>query len=114
MGRGFAGLFGVPVSGKAITYVWGGQQPRGTMMPNPFMKEGEGVLVIRQSSTVSSDDSWTYETVDLAADYQAAFGEVLAPVSVIGVSADTDDTGGSAVSQIKDVSLTATPIAGAR
>lgn len=114
MGRGFAGLFGVPVSGKAITYVWGGQSEPNTMMPNPFMKDGEGVLVIRQSSGVSAEDEWRYETVDLAADYRAAFGEDPAPVSVIGVSADTDDTGATALSQIRGLSLTTDATVGAR
>lgn len=106
MGRGLAGLFGVPVSGRAITYVWGGQQSPETMMANPFMKDGEGVLMIRQSSMAANPEAWKSEVVDLAADYRAAFGEAPSPVSVIAVSADTDDTGAVAVSQIRSLTLT--------
>lgn len=105
MGRGLAGLFGVPVSGRAITYVWGGQQPPGTMIANPFMKTGEGVLMVLQSSMPTDAGAWKRETVDLAADYRAAFGEAPSPVSVIAVSADTDDTGASAVAQIRGLTL---------
>lgn len=109
-GRGLAGMFGVPVSGQAITYVWGGQQPVGTMMPNPFMKEGDGVLVIRRASMVASPEAspapeWQRETVDLAADYRSAFGEDPPPISVVAVSADTDDTGAESLAHIRALLL---------
>lgn len=116
MGRGLASLFGVPVSGRAITYVWGGRQPPGTMIANPFMKTGEGVLIIRQPSMPADADAgaWKRETVDLTADYRAAFGEAPSPVSVIAVSADTDDTGASAVAQIRNLALTPGPATSVR
>lgn len=104
-GRGLAGMFGVPVSGRAITYVWGGLQPVGTIMPNPFMKDGEGVLIVRQASKTAHAESWRREVVDLAADYRAAFNEELAPVSVIAVSADTDDTGAESVAVVRGLKL---------
>ncbi|MBT6090297.1 MAG: DUF3047 domain-containing protein [Rhodospirillaceae bacterium] len=105
MGRGMAAMFGVPVSGEAITYVWGGQRPVGTMIPNPFMDDGEGVLFIRQSPGFTATGQWVDETVDLAADYRAAFGGELSAVSVIAVSADTDDTGAQSQAQIRDLQL---------
>lgn len=105
LGSGLAGMFGVPVSGRALTYVWGGLQPPRSMMPNPFMKEGEGALVVLQASDPSVAQGWRSETVDLAADYRAAFGEEPPPLSVVAVSADTDDTGAVSRAQIRGLSL---------
>lgn len=110
LGTGLAGFFGVPVSGRAITYVWGGLQPEQTILPNPFMDEGDGVLVIRKSGLQRITDEWVTETVDLAADYEQAFGEAMPPVSVIAVSADTDDTGATSQALVRDVRLMSAPI----
>lgn len=105
MGRGMAAMFGVPVSGRAITYVWGGRRSVGTMIPNPFMDDGEGVLVIKQSPSITPTGQWIEEAVDLVADYETAFGGVPPAVSVIAVSADTDDTSAQSQAQIRDLRL---------
>lgn len=105
LGRGMAAMFGVPVSGRAITYVWGGRRPARTMIPNPFMDDGEGVLVVQRSPILASNEKWIEETVDLAADYLAAFGGEPTPVSVVAISADTDDTGAKSLSQVRDLRL---------
>lgn len=105
LGRGMASVFGVPVSGRAITYVWGGRRPARAMIPNPFMDDGDGVLVVQQSSSSAPTGQWVEETVDLAADYRAAFGGEPSMVKVIAVSADTDDTGAKSRAQIRDLQL---------
>ncbi len=110
LGSGLAGLFGVPVSGRAITYIWGGQHPDGMMLPNPFMEDGDGVLVIRRSGLQNITGEWVTETVDLAADYQSAFGEAAPPVSVVAVSADTDDTGATSQALVRNLRLIPNPI----
>lgn len=106
--RGVASMFGAPVSGRAITYVWGGQRPVGTVVANPFMDDGEGVLVIKRSSTEVTKQ-WVAETIDLVADYRIAFGEQAPPVRYIAVSADTDDTGATSRARIKDLRLSDSP-----
>lgn len=105
LGRGMASLFGVPVSGRAITYIWGGQEPIGTAMPNPFMGDGEGVLIIKRSPTETEMPQWQMEVVDLASDYHTAFGETAPALRFIAVSADTDDTGAKSRARIKDLRL---------
>lgn len=105
LSSGLAGLFGAPVSGRAITYIWGGQRPELTMLPNPFMDDGEGVLIIRRSGDQTMTEQWMSETVDLAADYNRAFGGRAPPVSVIAVSADTDDTGAKAQAVVRNLRL---------
>jgi hypothetical protein len=105
LGRGLAGVFGLPVSGRALTYVWGGKRPKGTVIPNPFMAAGEGVFIIRQSAEMVSPGQWVTEKIDLTADYKAAFGADPPPVNVIAVSADTDDTGASALALLRGLRL---------
>lgn len=102
--RGLGRLFGAPVSGRAITYVWGGHVAPRTMIPNPFMKDGEGVFVICQPSG-DGDSDWRSEVMDLEQDYLAAFGDVPAAVSTIAVSSDTDDTRAYALARLRNLRL---------
>ena len=92
LGGGLKDLLGYPVFGKAITYVWGAEQPAGTLMSNPFMEDGAGVMILLRPDS-SPQASWFAERRNLAEDYQRAFGaEVQAP-AYVAISADTDDTG---------------------
>lgn len=110
---GLGRLFGVPVSGRVITYVWGGREVPGTVIANPFMDEGEGVLIIRRpsgSDAIAWRDgdgsvAWRDEKVDLTRDYKMAFGTEATAVRAIAVSSDTDDTAAVARSQISEIEL---------
>ncbi|MFN0041871.1 MAG: DUF3047 domain-containing protein [Alphaproteobacteria bacterium] len=87
-------LAGVPLSGKVITYVWGGEVARDTVLPNPHM-EGDGVLIVLRGAG-DATGAWAGERVDWAADFQRAFGREAPPPTHLAISADTDDGRGRA------------------
>lgn len=87
LGRRLAGL---PAVGRAVSYVWGGDRPAGTILDNPFLDDAVQIVV-----EPAGTGGWRRVTADVAADYRRAFGE--APPSrprFLAVSGDTDDTGG--------------------
>lgn len=86
-----ARMLGVPEWGRALTYVWGGTQSPGTRLGNPYMDGREGALIVRRDASTPTG-TWLSETVDLAADYRAAFGAEAPAPSFIALSSDTDDT----------------------
>ena len=100
----FGRFLQLPVYGRAITYVWGGSYEPGAMVANPFMPEGDGVLVIGQASLTEHDD-WVRQTVNIAADFEAAFGTTPSRILGIAISSDTDDTGAVSVSRIRDITF---------
>lgn len=110
LGRGMASMFGAPVSGRALTYVWGGKRPVGSVIPNPFMDKGDGAIIIRRSGPAEGTGVWIDEKIDVAADYQSAFGEGAPRITVVAVSADTDDTEAFSQARIRGLQLIATPI----
>lgn len=101
---GLGRMFGFPVSGRVITYVWGGRDVPRTFIPNPFMDEGDGVLIIRQPSG-SGEMEWRLEEADLSQDYKVAFGTDATAVRAIAISSDTDDTAAFAHAEISDLEL---------
>ncbi|MBM3512682.1 MAG: DUF3047 domain-containing protein [Alphaproteobacteria bacterium] len=99
MRRLVAGMMGVPDWGRAITYVWGGTLPVGTMLDNPYMDGREGALIVVRDSTAPLK-TWLDDAIDVFADYRRAFGGDPPPPSFVAVSSDTDDTRQSAVARI--------------
>ena len=80
---------------RALVYVWGGDYAPGQLLNSPY---GDGILktvIARPSSTGEFAES-----VDLAADFARAFGEDRGVLVGIGVTADSDDTGGKIVARI--------------
>lgn len=72
---------------RILQYAWGGAHGRGEILPSPYAP-GQGVTVaLRQAGTGSHS-----EAVDLAADFQAAFGTAPGALVGLAVSADSDDT----------------------
>lgn len=92
---------GVPLSGKVLTYVWGGEIPRGTMLPNPHI-EGDGVLIVLRGAG-DPLGQWLAEDIDLAADFERAFARKPPPPTHVAVSADTDDRGGRSIAAVADL-----------
>ena len=87
-------------SARALIYVWGGQHSRGEILPSPFSSQ------LRTKILRGSGVGAHQETVDLVADYRAAFGG--SPCALVGlaVSSDSDDTKGKVVASISNLSLT--------
>lgn len=99
---GFAGIIGYPAIGHALTYVWGGTAERGAWFPNPYL-DGGVIAVLRSGATPMA--AWYEETVDIKADFEAAFGFVPTGTVYVVVSADTDDTGASSEGTVADLRL---------
>ncbi len=85
----------------ALVYVWGGEHASGSILKSPYHSRMR-TLVLRPSSI-----GYHSEHVDLAADYSAAFGSQIGTLVGVGVSADSDDTGGRVLASIENLELIA-------
>ncbi len=99
-------FIGAPLSGKLLTYVWGGIGQRGDKLVNPHV-EGDGVIYILRSGHTPTGQ-WFTEKIDIAADFERAFGYEAPPPIYIVVSADTDDTASRSIGWIADITFTDT------
>ncbi len=73
---------------RILQYVWGGSAPRGARFGSPYAP-GQGANVILRPAGTGAYS----ETVDLDADYRAAFGAEPTALVGLAVSGDSDDTG---------------------
>ena len=84
---------------RALVCVWGGDHQRGAVLASPY-HPGLRTKVLRTEETGRASES-----VDLAADYRAAFGAEPGVLVGLAVSADSDDTGGRIRASIADLML---------
>lgn len=104
LGRSFAKAMGAPTTGKALSYIFGGRGERGQQLSNPF-REGEAVyIILRPSGTDKAE--WFGEKIDIANDYERAFGRPAPSPSYVAVSTDSDDTGTVSAGQIAGLRFT--------
>ncbi len=94
---------GLPNSGKILTYVWGGQGEIGDTYPNPYISKVGIVKILRTNASPSG--TWFSETVDLLADFEAAFGHPAEALLYIAVSADSEDSEERSVGLVRNLSL---------
>ncbi len=87
-------------STKALVYVWGGDYPRGKILFSPYGPNQLKTVASRKAGKGAFNES-----VDLAADYQRAFGATPGVLVGVGVSADSDDTDGMISATIKDLKV---------
>jgi len=85
---------------RFLIYTFGGDKPRDTVYPNPYL-ETRGVTIIKRAAITGAFD----ETVDLAADYRSAFGG--APQALVGVAltSDSDDTDALVLARVSNLRL---------
>ncbi|MEM6381254.1 MAG: DUF3047 domain-containing protein [Pseudomonadota bacterium] len=88
-------------NGRTLIYVWGGQSGRGAILDSPYLRSRGKTIVLRSAGTAG----WTNETVDLAGDHQRAFGSPSQTLVALGVSSDSDDTGGVNQGGIRNLTL---------
>ncbi len=84
---------------KALVYVWGGAHSRGSVLPSPYHPKLK-MHLLRESGTGDFAES-----VDFRADFKAAFKTVPETLVGIGISADSDDTGGRILASIDTLIL---------
>lgn len=94
--------YGAELPTAAIAYVWGTAQPAGATGPNPYTDRVRMVVV---DSGPQRAGDWIEVRRDVAADFQAAFGEAPPRITGIAVSADTDNTGERATALFGDLSF---------
>ena len=90
-----------PVSGKWLTYVWGCIGGRGDSLINPYTGPDGVIYILRSGDTPTG--RWFSETIDIAADFEKAFGYPAPAPIYIAISANADDTGSNSVAVIADI-----------
>jgi hypothetical protein len=74
----------------ALVFVFGGDKPRGRILPSPHMGERGKFIVLRAADAQKS--VWFDEEVDLGADHARAFGRPAPLLLAVIVMSDSDDT----------------------
>jgi len=86
----------------ALTYIWDGKAPKGTIVPNAYT---DRVRMIVLESGGARLNQWITEERNLFDDYKQVFGEEPTRLSGVAVMTDTDDTGESAIAYYGDIVL---------
>jgi Protein of unknown function (DUF3047) len=93
-------LYGEYPPFAAITYIWEGHAPLGTIVPNAYTDRVKMIVVESGSARVGR---WVSERRDLLADYRAAFGDEPPEISGVAIMTDTDNTGESVTAYFGDI-----------
>lgn len=91
--------------GATLCYVWDQKLAIGTELPNAFTRRMRYLVL---NSGGSPLQQWVTHTRDLRADFLRAFGEetdTVPPLLDIVVGADADNTGGSSLAYVGDLTL---------
>jgi len=87
-------------SARVLTYVWGDNRKRGTILASPYLGSRGKTVLLRPAGTGSFSES-----VNLAADYKRAFGGTPGALVGLAVSADSDDTKTAILASLSGLSL---------
>lgn len=94
LGHSVQTAFSGPLSGKVLTYVWGGSQPQGSVFANPHLgRDGKpaGTIIVLRSGG-EEVGRWRMEEVDFVADFKRIYGYAPPPPAYLAISSDSDDT----------------------
>ncbi len=83
-----------------LCYVWDNKTPPGSIVTSPYYSR---VKVIVVESGNARAGQWVPFERDLSADFRAAFGDAVPPVTAIAIAADTDNTGAVALTHFGDI-----------
>jgi hypothetical protein len=95
-------LLGSPTV-TTLVYVFGGDKPRGSIVPSPHMGARGNFLVLRPADAQRA--IWFDETVDLAKDFTQTFGRSPELLLAIAISSDSDDTRRRNRARLRDLRL---------
>lgn len=99
------GLFGIPASGRVLTYVWGGTGKVGDAQRNPHIGDDSWMVVrrVQGAAREAEPGRWLEERVDLVADFKRGFGEAPPPARIIAIAADSEDTHTASTAFVRDI-----------
>ncbi len=90
-------------SARTLVYVFGGDRPRGSILPSPHMGERGKFIVLRAADAPRRQ--WLTESVDLVSDHVRAFGQNPSLLLAVAISSDSDDTRGRNRARLRDLRL---------
>jgi Protein of unknown function (DUF3047) len=102
-------ISGEKLPAATLCYVWDHKLAVGTELPNAYSPRLRFVVLDSGDKKLGQ---WTVHERDLAVDLQRAFGHEFAtppPLIAIVVGADSDNTQGSSLAYLGDITLTAKP-----
>jgi hypothetical protein len=88
-GKGALAVLGSP-SVSTLVYVFGGDRPRGEIVPSPHMGTRGKFVILRPADTRKG--VWFEERVEIAKDYARAFGRPPPLLIAVAIFTDSDDT----------------------
>lgn len=91
--------------GRTLTYVWGGDRPRGTLLRREEWGAVDAITILR--TPADPVGMWLEERVDIAADFRAAFGWEAPDPTHIGIVSDSDDSGRAIDASVTDIAYEA-------
>lgn len=94
--------FGKLLPDGALNYVWDNKAAVGTIVPNAYTDRARMVVV--QSGSAQAGN-WVSERRDVLADMQSQFGTNAGRMTLIALSTDTDNTGGTAQASYADLHM---------
>ena len=95
-------IYGPPVPGSAINYIWDNRVTNATVIPNAYTRQ---VQMIPVSAGPRLVNTWQTYTVDIVRDYRMAFGFDPPPFATLAVMNDSDNTGESSRSWISFIRI---------
>jgi hypothetical protein len=84
----------------AINYIWATNEPKGSIVPNPYTDRTMMVVV---ESGQAQLNHWITEERNIVADYQQAFGQEPPMISGVAIMTDTDNTKESVTAYYGDI-----------
>jgi len=88
---------------KTLAYVFGGDKPRGSILPSPHMGQRGKFVILRSADAPRRQ--WLNESVDLVADHARAFGQEPSLLLAVAISSDSDDTRGLNRARLRDLRM---------
>lgn len=88
---------------KTLVYVFGGDKPRGSILPSPHMGERGRFIILRPADAPRRQ--WLNESVDLVSDHVRAFGQEPSQLLAVAISTDSDDTRGVNRARLRDLRM---------
>ncbi len=107
--RAARSMSGQYIPAATLCYVWDHKLPVNTELPNAFTRRVRYVVLTSGDSQLKT---WLPQERDLANDFRRAFGEetdTIPPLIGLAIGADADNTGGTSLGYVGDVTLTLTP-----